>query len=675
MQQGHLCFSILCALVTTLPARAAGGDLLDLSLDDLIKIEVRVASRNAEPAWLAPASVSVFTYSEIRRLGLRNLTDLLNQVPGVQALFEPTEGRDNFLQGRGNPESYGQSFLLLLDGQRLNEHYTGGFTLANRFVTLGNVDRVEVIRGPGSALYGGNAFSGVINIVTSNEREDVEVAIGSHQGRRASANLSGTAGDWQLSAFVQANGDEGERYTDIFDRFRLQTETRDPRENYDAYVTAKRGEAFIRGRYSRHRLNDFYTFRRVSDGINEDVNSQAFAELGYRWQASEKLIGTWSVSYSQTQWQTFARLALQAPGEFAAADWLQGVRLDYRHWQGAGDFVYTLSPEHRINFGLLAEKADIPVASQNSNYDPVDGRYLGGVVELRDDLYRFVGDRARTVLGLYVQDQYRFNDRWHVTGGLRYDRYNDVGGSLSPRLSVVYSPGPDDTWKLLYGEGFRAPGLGDLYDREAGQTLGNPNLSPITNQTLELAYKHKGSGWQAGATLFHTRSQGLLSAVVLPDGRPRVENVGSNRNHGFELEAAAELGAHWQLKANYTRILSNETRGIPDPSVLLAEDLAAKAFGSFSLNYRHGNWNHNLNGLWRAELPILPNDSSYHPINLVTTWSASASLQWQLGLYNLTDEQGAAVARGGGLGRLDGQIVRAIPMRGREVWLSVNYAF
>jgi len=231
-----------------------------MSLEELLAVQVTTASCNPQTTTDAPASITVFTRSEIERMGLTTLAQLLNLVPGVQAMFESQEGRTNLLLGRGTPESYGQSFLLLLDGQRMNEHYTGGFTLANRVVPLSNVDRVEVIRGPGSALYGGNAFSGVINIISARHLNNVVVELGQFSAQRVGVNSSVDAERWHAQAFVQNAQDNGEHYHDLFDRFGLQNDTYDPRSARDFYGTLEYGDAdmgyaFLSLRHSEHPLD------------------------------------------------------------------------------------------------------------------------------------------------------------------------------------------------------------------------------------------------------------------------------------------------------------------------------------------------------------------------------------------------------------------------------------
>ncbi len=656
-------------LAPALAAQGVGGAFP--TLQELAQVRVLVASKNLESTPDSPSTLTVFTRAEMRRMGVRSLTDLLNLVPGVQALFEPTEGRDNLLQGRGTPEAYGQSFLLLLDGQRLNEHYTGGFTLANRFIALGNLERVEIIRGPGSALYGSNAFNGVINLVTTRTTDDVTLEATDPEGGRLGLNLHGTVGALEGSGFLQVERDAGDRYEGVFDRFGLQTRTRDPRRSLDAYTRLSWEGAFLQLRHTEHRLEDFYVFRRLDDGWNLDRSSQSHLRLGTEVNPTEGLTGTLAASFMRTTWTYDGRLALAGTDP---ADLLSGSRLVHDAMEVTADFAWDLGEGHRLNAGASHEQAEIPVAATRSNFDPISGAFLGPYTEFRDGDHRFVEDRARNLHGVYLQHQARWNDQWSSTLGLRHDRYNDVGSSTNPRFALIYAPAPADRLKLMVGTAFRAPGLGDLYDRDAGVTLGNPHLGPIRVRTTELAYQHQGEGWQAALTGFENVAHGLLSDVLLPSGKLQVENVGSHHDQGFEGEFAREFGEDWLIRGSFTRITHNETLDLPDPSAFTAEAFGPHTFGSLVLNRNLGDWNLNLSGFWRDRIPVLGRGGSATVLNLAVVWEARPGLQVKATILNLLDQAYDTPTRGTGLGtRPDGTRVRNLPQRGRQVALGLTW--
>lgn len=657
----------LAAAASAAQAQNTTDELFELSLEELLQVRISSASRNEESLREAPAALTVFTRREIQNMGLTELGQLLNLVPGLQAMFEPTQGRDNLLVGRATPESYGQSFLLLIDGQRMNEHYTGGFTLANRFIPLANIERVEIVRGPGSSLYGSSAFSGVIQLFTSRERNDFTLEVGEYQSRRVALN-SGVGGqNWHLQSFVQGYQDDGYVYRGLHDPFGLQTRTRDPLRTNDVYLNLTAGATQVILRHTEHQHEDFYQLRRLSDGINYDRNRQTYLRVQHAMQWGDHLDATFAASSNRLWWEPFARLGVGDAGE---ADFLQGVRLDYRGSDVSADFVYRFSDDQRLNFGLLLEQADIPKAAPFGNYDAVTGEFLGAVIEQDDSLHRVVEDRPRHSHGAYAQWQKQWNPRLVTVLGLRYDHFNDIGGNLSPRLAVNFEAGPNDMLKFLYGQGFRSPGLGDLYDRDAGLTIGNPNLGPIEVETSEFIWQHSAARWTTGVTLFESRASGLLASVPLPDNQSLVVNVGSNDSQGYELELSWQLLDNLLLKGHYTRILHNRTEGIPT-GALIAEDLAPRHYAGVIANYQLGRWNFNLNAYHRDQIPILEDDSHWIT-NLAIGWRLNASVSMQLKALNAFDAQAFAVARGGGLGRgASGRRIREVPLRGRQTQLSL----
>jgi outer membrane cobalamin receptor len=661
---------VLCGITPVL-AQDNASDFFSLSLDELLQVKVTSTSRNPELAQLAPGSVTVFTRQELDNMGVRSLTDVLSLVTGVQALFEPSEGRSNLLLGRGTPESYGQGFLLLLDGERLNEQYTSGFTLANRMISLSNIARIEIIRGPGSALYGSNAFSGVINLVSDRSNNRYVAGVSSHSGYLLSANQHADNGDWQYSLFVEAFGDDGDEFDPVFDRFGQQTTTDDPRRGRDGQFRLGYRDTLLTLRHSQRELDNFYVLGRLSDGINEDFTQQQYVRLEQQF-GSETEPMLLAYSRNRVRWEPFTRFALAGEPPFEEADWIQGPQLDYRGEMLSFDATQ-VTTVGRFNFGAHGERAEIPTASALSNYDPIDFTYYGELREFDADSYRFVENRERRLLGLYLQHQYQWSDAWASTVGLRRDDYNDIGRRVTPRVALIYSPNTMHTGKLLWGRAFRAPGMGDLYDRDAGTTVGNPELDAIESETLELAYLHTRTDWHGSLTLFDNQIENLLTAVPLPSGDTLVSNVGRNHSQGAELELSYAPSPSWLMRLSLTAITHNDSSDVPDQNANLAEDFSPSRYGSMVINWSTGNWNFNLNGYWRNEIPVIDHGDAKH-LNFVSSYRLNADWLLLLRLDNLTDAEHAIASRGSGLGvDENGERQREVPVRGRAWQLQLEW--
>ncbi|NJO92752.1 MAG: TonB-dependent receptor plug domain-containing protein [Chloroflexia bacterium] len=166
-------------------------DLFDLSIEELMDIEITTASKSAEKLSEASSSASVFTKKEINNMGVRTVEDLLNYVPGYCSTRDNEQGNTIRIGVRGKGSALSESVLFLVNGHRINDLYSGGVSIINRLIATENIEQIEVIRGPGSALYGSNAFLGVVNIVTSQNANEVNIAYGTENSREASVSFSG----------------------------------------------------------------------------------------------------------------------------------------------------------------------------------------------------------------------------------------------------------------------------------------------------------------------------------------------------------------------------------------------------------------------------------------------------------------------------------------------------
>ena len=193
-------------------------DLLALDIETLTNIEVSVASRKSEKIAKAPGIISVVTRSEIEQYGGENLLDILQHIPGVQVTgssFIP----NNAVSMRGQlNQHYANRILFLINGRPFRDDTAGGWNLAlYKQFPINDIERLEVIRGPGSVLYGTNAFSGVINIITRNadnaEPAELSVAYGSYHHRKLQGRAAYKGDDWSVTAAINKQETKGDKAT------------------------------------------------------------------------------------------------------------------------------------------------------------------------------------------------------------------------------------------------------------------------------------------------------------------------------------------------------------------------------------------------------------------------------------------------------------------------------
>ena len=556
--------------------------LLELKLEQLMNVEIQVATKTNETIFDAPSSVTVFTRQEIREMGVHSLEELLNFVPGFQTFRSGVINDSYMVAARGQstaPTSY--NILFLLDGQRLNDDLTGGALLFNRFITLANVKQVEVIRGPGSALYGTSAFTGVVNIVTETDLNEAYTAIGSFNGREFYTNLSRATGrNGEVSLFARYYTDDGARYGTDFTRHVNPAEdaTRDPRDSAEFYLTWKWNKRLrINVRHMQSRLKDFTSFATITDGLTWTKNRHQFINFSYRllddkpWQLSV------TGGYTEIKWESRFKRASSAFSSGAVNRQAE----PYAGLEGSHFF----SDKHQVLAGLIVRRPDLREYSLLSNA-PTDG---GEFVRMSTNAK--IG--TRTIGGVYFQDQFQINSALSTTSGIRYDYYSDFGGTLNPRAALAWSPGAGNTFKLMYGQAFRAPSKLQL-GTESNLDPGNPNLSPETIETLELAWRKRYDNGYSGLTWFHSRTDDRIDSV--PDSSTVVGARFANLSEslitsGLEMEAGIEIKG-LRVKVGYTWL--NDTEKEPRRT-------SEHAF-SLITNYAYHKWNLNLSGYYFSEM-------------------------------------------------------------------------
>lgn len=640
------------------------GKLLDLSLEELFNIKIEVASKKQEQLFDAPSSVTVFTRREITAMGVDSVEELLNFVPGFSSSREVvfSDGYMVSARGRTTPQA-SYNILFLVDGQRLNNDRSGGALVHHRFISLHNVERVEVIRGPGSALYGTSAFSGVVNIITSDTLNEAYVGMGSSRRKEAHLNLSQAGENWRVALSARAFADQGEAYANLvdprqgknldakgcFDRLRVQL--RHQQRKFDGYtfgeekdVLAQIESQFIRAQYrvfedSRYHLDAFATYSRQQLSIlNEIVSKAAISSL------SPGLVnGTEAV--------------------------MSKARMDEREWHLGLEGRYQLDDQHELFAGLDWRQADNFRDRAQSNYlaaDPsaiVPGSmeqpitYAGGEYV---DLGSVSREGKRTIRSVYLQDKYRINEQWATTLGIRYDHYSDFGGTVNPRFSLLHAPNDHTSFKLLYGEAFRAPSI-----RQLSGVPGNPDLQPEKLKTLELAWLNKFAVAQTTATWFYSRNTDLIDTRPRATGQGRqFQNVeGRLDTAGWEWEVAMQPRKNFSLRAAYSHLYKTEENPRRFPR---------RTFSAIA-NYQMDPWNFNLSVYHHSGVEQ-PTASGITPIS--GYWLASAHIRYSFNprltfsarVHNVLDAKIQSSVKP--LGFTEG-----IQNRGRVYLLGLNWTF
>ncbi|WP_353569983.1 TonB-dependent receptor [Candidatus Albibeggiatoa sp. nov. BB20] len=584
------------------------NELLGLSLTELLQIEIDIASKSKETIFDAPSSVTVFTRQELLNMGLTSVEELLNYIPGFIGTRELVFGSGYMVAARGmtTPQA-SYNILFMVDGQRLNNDISGGALTHNFYIPLANVKQVEVIRGPGSALYGTSAYSGVVNIVTNKDVNDAFVSAGNLASREAYVNFSKQFDNGYFTGFARHFEDNGQNdYKNIIDPSKL---TSDPMQGNDIYLSAQYDKFNVQFRHSQRDRDEFAFLSESLEGVNKDFTEHQSIKVGYQLFETDDFSLNLDLSYIQMRTKSVALDASFAnlPETLSQSNLgnLTGGR-NSKESELAFNIEgrYIFSDTHELVAGLQYRQPTSNFAYNSYNYDPITlNQALSqspptGSVPYTGVLYDTViliePDFNRDIFGAYIQDKYQLNQQWAMTIGLRYDRYSDFGGTVTPRAALTYAPTEKTKFKWMYGEAFRAPAIRQGYIKL--NQLANPDLKSETIKTLELAWLQQFKRAQTTLTYFYNQAKNKIDTILIAQSglgfRRQFQNLPNElSSSGWEFELSSQLSDHLSLRMAYTYMAKMEENPQRFP----------KQTFSAALNYQYNKWNFNLNGYYHDE--------------------------------------------------------------------------
>ncbi len=450
--------------------------LIGLSLEELLEIEIVVASQTEETIFDAPSSVTVFTRPQLLRMGVTNVEELLNFVPGFISTREIVFGQGYMVSARGatTPQS-SYNILFMLDGQRLNNDLRGGaLDSYGHFISLANVKQIEIIRGPGSASYGTGAVTGVVNIITDTNLNEAFVGVGNLKSREGYLNTSHKENNWSISLFARYFEDQGEKYTNLIKPYQ-HLSTNDPRRGKDVQLRFNYEKLQLNLRHNSRQVDDFYIINTIGNNTNTSSGQQDFISFNYKilddqhWKLN--LEGNYTIIdsdmiaelASQEMLQSFPASVITKQRTAA----LQSTITKEKSTNLALNGQYIFNKDHTFFAGLNWYRPNITEDRQFDNYNVTQLSNLltqknpSGQLAFYDPPLKTLAspEEPRTIIGLYLQHKYKINQQVNLTWGGRYDHYSDVGSTVTPRVALVYSPVEKTKFKWMYGEAFRAPSV------------------------------------------------------------------------------------------------------------------------------------------------------------------------------------------------------------------------
>lgn len=569
--------------VTCAAAMLEEEDELALAYGD--KSFVSIATGSPQPLRRAPSVATVITAEDMKTMGATNLDEVLETVPGVHVSrtsirYMPSYVIRGIFSGVSSPQ-----VLLLLNGIPTTTAYSGDKGNAWINVPIENIARIEIIRGPGSALFGADAYAGVINVITKTAADtpgtQFGVRAGSFNTQNAWVQHGGQWGGVELATYLNVGTSDG--YKEII---QADAQTIKDKTSGVAPVSLAPGpvntgnesiDASVNISYDKWRLRSSYKLRdRMGSGTGI---SSALDPTGYT--RAEVLNGdiSWNDPLFARDWSVGTLVSMQhysslqpnnlqlypAGTKFGTNTFPNGIIGGPNSWDQqirlSGNATYSGFENHSLRLGVGYDNLDLYKTKTiknnllNANGAPTpDLAFNNGMAVDYTDRQPFITPHLRKVSYLYVQDEWNFARDWTLTAGVRHDRYSDFGNTTNPRLALVWDTTLNLTSKLLYGQAFRAPSFNEQYGINP-VVNGNPNLKPEAMQTVEAAFSWQARGdTLVNLSIFHYQMQDMIG--LLPNPAPALgktyNNIGKQYGNGLELEAAWDAGRNVKLTGNYS---------------------------------------------------------------------------------------------------------------------------
>jgi iron complex outermembrane receptor protein len=714
-----VCYLAVLGLIQVpLWAQQAEQDFASMSLEQLMQVPIEIATGSAKPISEAPAVVTVITADDIEYMGATNLSEVLETVPGFHVPTNSDFGQREAYAVRGLRTVFNVHVLVMLNGIPLKDMQNSGPPLLFYF-PVSAIERVEVIRGPGSAIYGADAFAGLVNIITKDAKDINGTEIGARGGsfgfQNAWLQYGGAAGEWDVSLSLewqQSDGDDGRIIASdqqgLFDWIFGTGASLAPGPLDTRYDVTNAHLELARGNWSFRLWGNDSKDQGMLMGVGSAIDPEGYSDdrsiLGHLTYSNNELSENWeltaNLSYMHYKGDAyfkifppgvvlpigprgdidFSSLAVHPP-TFFIDGYIGNPGTTGKTLSFDGSGLYTGIDRHRFRVGIGYSDQEIDTRGRG-NHGPgvLDEVTLGGpppavvdgtMTDITGTPFIFMPASQRDLWYVSLQDEWKVAENWEATIGVRYDEYSDFGGTVNPRLALVWSGASNLIAKVLYASAYRAPSFGELTKQNNPVQLGNPNLDPEEIDTLELVFDYQPSRrFRAVLNLFSLDISELIE--LAPDAQDptalRYQNSGTRESEGFELEAYWDVTDKFRLRGWYSwQQTEDKQTGLDVPWVPQDQFF-------LSANWRlYESWFINAQAKWIGEIEH-PDDrppvESYTRVDL-TFGAKELGDRWDLtiAVRNLFDDEDARDAAASPF------IMGDLPIEGRRYLAEVSFKF
>ena len=518
---------------------------------------VVTASKIEEEPFKAPANVDVVTRAMIEANHYINISEALKNVPGVTIQSYGTGGENYssnqiYINGTSN-------VVFLIDGMRVN---TNGI-ISSRFepstmVNMDNVERIEILKGSASTLYGSDAAGGVVNIITkklgkAEQKTTISMMSGSFNTSQYGVMNSGRNKEdlyWLISAQKDLSGNFKDGNNNTIQKG-LNSKTIDLKlgKDFDKDTAVEVNFENYNSNYERPSTGGLKTTTRLKG--NKDNTRVG---LSYKNRISDKAVNQLSVFKNVTD----------LVDDSEAKSYLWSMRMETTGFSDQLTYEYD---KHTL---------------------------IGGFDFYQDKVKRYVGmpsveGKNITNQSLYLKDAWYMNDKITVTTGLRSDYHSDFGRHNTPSAVLSYQPDEKTNYYVSYKEFFVAPGISQLYYHDAYGNTGNPNLKPEEGNTVEFGIKHKfDKSLNANFNIYRRKANNMIIFA-----NQTYENTGKESTRGWNINIDKTFNENLSTNIGYTYIYIDPTKSILNPN---RDGYLPRGQWNISTNYQKDKFDMVLNG-------------------------------------------------------------------------------
>ncbi len=677
-------------------SQLAVADESEGAMEDLLGIlskETEIATKTKMNIDFVPGMVTVLHGKDLLAKGVANVFDALKLVPGVDLNIAGDGQTQLIFRGLGKLFGSGK-VKVLINGIGFNNTFAAQTQLNG--ISIEQVDRIEVIRGPGSTIHGEFAFAGVIDVITKDTDSEVFARVGDLNSRMLGGIYvhKDKENDFAVSLNVSVSESDPDNVfagEDALFGTPLQgiSNSPGPVNDNEEHLAAifkidYKGMTFT-GEKTHRGFGSFFgaanNLPDANSGVIREADNQVF-EFSTPIKISDSVTSKLKAGWASFEFEATDQMVFPAgfPGSFPNGTpgvFSDGV-LATPHYEEDKYYVgYEMHfpdlGDHDLLWGI--DYARIEQGDTHIHRNAVPNPAPPPQLIILDPPQKFTGNanwmtenNSRSIIGLFVQDQYFITESFNITAGIRFDDYDDVGSNTSPRLSAVYHLGNHQTLKAQYAEAFRPPTFVELYSQNNPIVNGNADLQAETIKSFEVGYVYNDGVSISRITWFTADLEDLIGGSA--SAPVTFENIGKARQTGIEFEYVRQIGKSVKLDANVSFVEVSDEINNADFSEI------ANVMANVGVIYQPLN-DFSLNGQYRftgeKDRAAVDTRSALESLNTIDITASffnlmTDQLTLRVGVNNLFDNNIFYPAP-------INTYVNDYPQPGREWWTSLAYKF